>query len=368
MKLLYLYRGWNSGTNQTVLNAWRAGSPHIEIKAFDLDTIIFQRLQNKLRALPTAFRRGGIKALIPGGGRFLDSIKRSELYMRFIVEKLDKLQNSENYDFSLAIGTVIPNLNPVKSHFIYTDHTIRANTYYPQGVKRLDLWKECIPYEEQSLRKATLIFTMSEHVKRSLEEQYGLPPEKIVRINGGTNSPILEQFDSDRYARKNILFVGVEWERKGGPQLLEAFVKIRNRHPTATLTIVGSSPKIKGAGIEVMGCVQQKDVAKYLSKASCFCMISHREPFGIVYIEAMHAGLPVIASDLGATPDFIINGKTGFMVNPDNIDDIAARIDELLSDPDKCRQMGQEAQKLARAEYTWEKTQQRMYQSICSVL
>jgi glycosyltransferase involved in cell wall biosynthesis len=368
MKMLYLYNGWNSGTNQAVLDAWCTGSPQVVIKAFDLGSMTLQKLRYKIRAIPSALRRGGIKAIVPGEGRFVDAVKRSRWYMQTIAERVEKLQILENYDFSLMIGTVIPNLNPRKPNFIYTDLTIRANLYYPQGIDRVSLWKECISYEEQSLRKATMVFTMSDHVTRSLVEQYNLPPKKIMRVNGGINSPVAEQFNSIRYQRKNILFVGVDWERKGGPQLVEAFEKVRKRQPQATLTIVGCSPKIKGLGIEVVGSVAQKEVSKYLAKASCFCMPSHREPFGIVYIEAMHVGLPVIASDLGATPDFVINGQTGFLVNPDDINELAERIEELICDSDKCRHMGEQAQRLAWAEYTWEKTQQKMYQAICSVI
>jgi glycosyltransferase involved in cell wall biosynthesis len=368
MKMLLQYHGWNSGIPQAVINAWRNGCPRVDIKAYDLYTIIFKNLQYKIQALPHAFRRGGIKAIVPGGGRFVDAVRRSAWCMQTIAEKVDELQNSEDFDFSLEIGTVMPNLNPKQPHFIYTDFTIRANAYYPQGGDRLNLWKECISYEEQSLKKATLVFTMSDHVTRSLVEQYSLPPGKIVRINAGKNSPVAEQFDSARYDRGNILFVGVDWERKGGPELVEAFAKVKKRKPRATLTIVGCSPRISGPGIEVVGRVSPKEVSKHLAKASCFCMVSRREAFGFVYIEAMHAGLPIIASDLGATPDFVINGVTGYRVELYDIDKLADRIDELLSDPNKCQRMGEQARRLAQSEYTWEKTHQKMYQAICSVM
>jgi len=368
MKMLYLYRGWNSGTPQAFLKAWRTNSPHIDIKTYDVQSTVFKKLKYKLRGLPHAFRQGGIKAVLPGGGRFVNAITHSGWYMRIIIERIEKMQDSEKYDFSLAIGTVIPNINPMKPHFVYTDHTILANAYYPDGNQRLNLWKECIPYEEQSLRKATLVFTRSDHITRSLIEQYNLSSEKIIRVNAGINSPIPEKFDSVRYKRKNILFIGVDWERKGGPQLVEAFIKIRNRHPEAKLTIVGCSPPLKESGIDIVGRIPPKDITKYLAKASCFCMVSRREPFGIVYIEAMHAGLPVIASDLGATPDFVINDQTGFLVNPDDIDTLAERLNELIGNPNKCRRMGEQARKLAQSEYTWKKTQQKMYKAICSVI
>jgi glycosyltransferase involved in cell wall biosynthesis len=366
--MLYLYRGWNSGTNQAVLSAWRTGSSEVEIQAYDLDVSLFSGVLAKLRALPCAVRRGGVNALMPGQGRLVDAAKRSAWCMERIAKEVDKLQNADGHSFSLAIGTVTPNLSPKRSHFIYTDLTIRANAYYPEGAERLRLWQECIPYEEESLRKATVVFTMSDHVTRSLIEQYGLPQERVVRVNGGTNSPISECSDVARYSKRNILFVGVQWELKGGPQLVEAFRIVRKRYPGTTLTIVGCTPDVTDPGIEVVGRVPQERIRHYLNSASCFCMVSRREAFGIAYIEAMHAGLPVIASDLGATPDFVLNGETGYRVHHDDVCALAERIGELLCDPGKCQRMGEQAKRLVQSEYTWERTQRKMYHAICNVI
>jgi len=368
VKMLYLYRGWNSGTNHAVLDAWRSGNPEIEIRAYDLDELVLTRMRSRLRALPHALRRGGMRAIVPGKGRFFDAIRRSGWCMERIAERVEKLQESDQFDFSLAIGTSIPNFRPKQPHFVYTDLTMRANAYYPEGNERLKLWQECIPYEEESLRKASIVFTMSDHVTRSLVEQYGLSQERILRVNGGCNSPPIDMPEDSRFERMNVLFVGVQWELKGGPQLVEAFNRVKRRLARATLTIVGCAPNISGPGIEVLGRVPQSEVSRYLAKASCFCMVSRREAFGITYIEAMNAGLPVIASDLGATPDFVLNGLTGYRVNHDDIGALAERIAELLSNPDKCRRMGEQARMLAQSHYTWEKTQQKMWQAIRSVV
>ncbi|MBN1506424.1 MAG: glycosyltransferase family 4 protein [Sedimentisphaerales bacterium] len=368
MRMLYLYFGRNSGTNQAVLDAWRAGSPDVEITACDPYVPALQGVRSKVGALSHALRRGGIETIVPGRGRFMDAVRRSGWCMERVAGQVARLQQSDRFDFSLAIGTVVPNLKPAQPHFIYTDLTIRANAYYPQGQERLKLWEECIAYEEDSLRKASLVFTMSEHVTRSLVEQYAVPHERVVRVNGGCNAPLVEVADDSRYEQMNVLFVGVDWERKGGPQLVEALARIRTRRPRATLTIVGCSPHVSGPGIRVVGPVSQQEVSNHMADATCFCMPSRREPFGIVYIEAMHAGLPVVASDLGATPDFVINGCTGYRVDPDNIDELAGRLDELLSDPDKCRRMGKQARTLAQSQYTWERTQQKMHQAIRGVL
>jgi glycosyltransferase involved in cell wall biosynthesis len=368
MRMLYLYSGRNSGTNQAVLDAWRTGNPEVDVTACDPYVLALQGMRSRWRALPHALRRGGIGAIVPGRGRFIDAVRRSGWCMERVAGEVEELQESDRYDFSLAIGTVVPNLRPRQPHFVYTDLTIRANAYYPEGGERLKLWEECIPCEEDSLRKASLVFTMSDHVTQSLVEQYGLPRERVVRVNGGCNAPSVDVTDDSRYERMNVLFVGVDWDRKGGPQLIDAFTKVRRQCPGATLTIIGCSPRVSGPGIRVIGPVSQREVSNYMAKATCFCMASHREPFGIVYIEAMHAGLPVIASDRGATPDFVINGCTGYRVDPNDIDELAGRLNELVSNPDKCRRMGEQARVLVRSQYTWEKTQQKMYQAICKVL
>lgn len=368
MKMLYLYRGWNSGTNQAVLNAWRAGSPEIEIQAHDVHALALSDVRSRLIALPQALRRGGIGVLVPGTGRFTDATKRSAWYMKRVAGEVERLQESDHFDFSLAIGTLTPNLRPRQPHFVYTDLTIRANAYYPQGDARVNLWRDCIACEEESLRKATMVFTMSDHVSRSLAEQYGLPAQRILRVNGGCNSLPGNAACEPRYESMNVVFIGVDWQRKGGPQLVEAFAKVRRRNPRARLTIVGCSPDVAGPGVTIVGPVPQNEVQKYLADACCFCMVSRREPFGIVYIEAMLAGLPIIASDLGATPDFVIDGVTGHRVKLDDIDELASRLDELLSDPGKCRRMGEQARTLAQSQYTWERTQRKMYEAICGVL
>ncbi len=368
MRMLYLYLGWGSGANQALLDAWRAGSPEVEITAHDLNEMLFVGLLAKLRGLPHALRRGGLAALIPGEGRFTDAVKRSIWYMKRISKAVERIQESQDFDLSLSLGTVIPNLRPKCPHFVYTDVPIRANAYYPEGNQMLNLWRECISYEEESLRKASMVFTMGSHAARSLVEQYGLAQEKVMCVNAGCNVPSPDRVDPHRFERQNVLFVGVDWQRKGGPQLIKAFTEARKRYPGATLTIVGCSPKISLPGVEVVGRVPQGDVPKYLSQASCFCMVSRREPFGIAYIEAMRAGLPVIASDLGAAPDFVIEGETGYRVDPDDTDALADRLGELLSNPKRCYSMGHRGRALVQSRYTWERTQRKMWAAICRTI
>jgi glycosyltransferase involved in cell wall biosynthesis len=364
MRMLFLYRGWNSGTNQAVLNAWREGSPELEISAHNVCPLSGCGRLQKLKALPHALRRGKIGVLWKGRGEFIEAAKRSQWCMKEASSNVERIANNEKHDFSFCVGTVTPIRKNHRPYFIYTDLAIRSNLYYPGGDRQVKLWEECLPYEQATLKDATMVFTMSEHVSRSLMEHYGIKEERILKVNGGCNIPAIQSEDPNRYERQNILFIGVDWERKGGPELLAAFRLVKKRHPLAMLIIVGSSPKVNEPGVQVVGKVPQAQTAEILSQSTIFCMPSLREPFGIAYLEAMRAGLPVIASNLGAAPDFILEGQTGYKVDPQDIETMADRIEELISDPEKCRRMGQAGRELVESQYTWQRTQQRMWQAI----
>ena len=118
--------------------------------------------------------------------------------------------------------------------------------------------------------------------------------------------------------QKNILFVGVEWERKGGVQLFEAFKLVLKKIPDATLTIVGCAPSIQHLNVNVVGKISIEKVPDYYNQASVFCMPTRLEPFGIVFLEAMYHQLPIVASNIGAANDFIEDNKNGYLLPPDD--------------------------------------------------
>lgn len=364
MKMLFLYRGLNSGTNHALLQAWKSEMPDIQITTCDADSYIFKGLLPKLRAIPQAIKKAGPLVFLKKAGNFKNTLTHSEWHIKKLQKIAEQLQKKERPDFSFGFSAFPSFIKPDQPHFIYTDLPILGNQYYPDGNKQIERWKECIPYEKQAYNQASMVFTMSEHSRQSLIEHYGLPEEKTLCVQAGCNIPYIENNDPKRYQRKKILFVGVDWERKGGPELVEAFSRIRKKHPTATLTVVGCNPKLTVPGETIEGFHSQEQTAKFLADSSIFAMPSRREAFGMVYLEAMRAGLPVLASDLGSTPDFIINGKNGFRINQGDIDELSLRLDELLSNHEQCRNMGIEAQKIVEQNYTWKLTQQKMWNAI----
>ena len=103
------------------------------------------------------------------------------------------------------------------------------------------------------------------------------------------------------YSNRVVLFVGVDWERKGGPILVDAFRKVREKIPDARLVIAGCSPQVRDLpNVEILGRVPRTEVSRLMMSASVLALPSWREPQGINAIEALIHGIPVVASDVGA--------------------------------------------------------------------
>lgn len=367
-RMLFLHSGPWSGIAPALLRAWRAGSPEVAVKSVELLPPWRRGLGGILRTLPYALVRGGPSVLLRGKGRFTDAVKYSVRFLEDRRRLVDRIVRDTEFDFVLHIGTVGPLGQLKRPYFVYTDHPVLANLYLPGGEERVEHRKDRLPYERKTLEGARLVFSMSSYASRAFREQYGLAAEKIVCVRAGCNVPAAEQYDPRRFESQNILFVGLDWERKGGPQLVEAFLLVRRRCPRATLTVVGADPDIDVPGVEVVGRVPQRQVSDYLGKAAVFCMPTRREPFGIVYLEAMRAGLPVVATDICAIPDFVLEGQTGHRVSVDDVDSLAERLEQLISDPQECRRMGERGRALVESKYTWARTQQMMWAAIRSVL
>src|SRR5262249_28478923 len=103
--------------------------------------------------------------------------------------------------------------------------------------KRID---QALQYEIDTAQKMTAIFTFSEYLRESFIHEYGVSPARVHNIGGGINLTDLPEPSTNKdYRASRILFIGTEFKRKGGPQLLEAFRVVRESIPSAELHIVG---------------------------------------------------------------------------------------------------------------------------------
>ncbi len=176
----------------------------------------------------------------------------------------------------------------------------------------------------------------------------GISHSKIKVIYNGfidlKNTPktpmLLKQFDYPKGYRLNIISVAMMTKFKGHKRLIEAFSKVLNVHQNIHLTLVGDgdcksalmkdverlaiSEKVTFAGI-------RNDVPKLLCDSHLFVHLPDYETFGMVVLEAMAAGLPVVASNVGGIPELIVSGKSGYLVD-NNIENIVDKINNILGD------------------------------------
>ncbi len=150
--------------------------------------------------------------------------------------------------------------------------------------------------------------------------------------------------------------------KKGYRELVRAAELVLNHIPNAQFWCFGEGPlrgeleqQITAAGIadrvRLLGF--RRDVPDLMRAVDVMCLPSHREPFGLVYVEAALAEKPVIACEAGGAPEIIEPGETGLLVRPQNVPDLTQAILTLLDNRDQAAQMGRRARELALDRFTW---------------
>jgi glycosyltransferase involved in cell wall biosynthesis len=256
-------------------------------------------------------------------------------------------------EFVFQTQTLFDGHVPGRPFFIYTDYTHLANRRVkPHFRTNTSRW---LRLERNAYSAADVIFAASSTARDSLIEDYDVDPGRVVLAQTGLNVEVPEALplrDADAF---DILFVGVDWERKGGPDVVRAFHVVRERVPHATLTIIGCSPRIALPGVRVLGRRHPSEVARHMATASVFCLPSYQEPAGIAYSEASAWGLPVVSTTAGNIPDRVVDGETGILVTPG---DSAALVDSLIrlaSDHGLREELGRAGHRHTIENFTWER-------------
>ena len=179
-----------------------------------------------------------------------------------------------------------------------------------------------------------------------------------------------EPYENLRDGTLNLLFVGRFEERKGLIHLLKAYNRLRKRKVDARLLVVGAGPKLREykrfvglrgiRDVEFLGRVSDDEKVRYFASADIFCAPNTgQESFGIVLLEAMAAGVPIVASDIHGFKRVVERNVQGILVEPKNHRALAAALYKLARDPDLRHEMG-DAGRARAPEFSWDRVTERI--------
>lgn len=227
------------------------------------------------------------------------------------------------------------------------------------------------------------VITVSSKLKRIGEKIFPDSEDKFVVVPNGIDPSDFQDLKSrcrngSNRSAPSILSVSNLVKTKGIDLNIKAIEKLRGKYPDIHYVIVGDGDQRKAleelskkVGLEkhvkFVGPVDHKTALQFMKDCDVFSMPSWKEGFGVVYLEAMACGKPVIGCKGEGIEDFVTHGENGILVTPHDVDDLVEKLDFILSNPSKAIQLGQRAQNLVINEYTWDKNAKinlEIYESI----
>ena len=218
------------------------------------------------------------------------------------------------------------------------------------------------------------IITISHHLRRFYVEVERLPADKISTIHYGLDpGAFLQGVGEGADVRvelgmpADVPLVGVVsrlTEQKGHAYLLDAFAEVIQALPSAHLLVVGDGelrPALErqtarlGLQDSVTFAGRREDVPRIMMALDVLVMPSLWEGFGLVLLEAMAAGKPVVASRVSAIPEIVVDGEMGVLVSPKDQDSLAEAMIKLLQNPVLAREMGRKGRERLEKEFGVEK-------------
>jgi glycosyltransferase involved in cell wall biosynthesis len=223
--------------------------------------------------------------------------------------------------------------------------------------------------------QASFILADSESQRRFLLREKVIAPGKSgVLLNGSISGVNIKRFSFDPAVRKRVrkklavddtdvvfLFVGRLKQDKGVLELGRAFARLRQNANNSHLLIVGSDEEsIQHTAVfktmeQVYFMGHTGEPEKFMNAADILCLPSHREGFGSVIIEAACVGIPCVASRIYGICDAVVEGSTGFLHRPGDIDDLERCMTILLENPDLRKNMGMAARRRVMSDFSEER-------------
>jgi starch synthase len=247
---------------------------------------------------------------------------------------------------------------------------------------------ELFEQERRACLESDLVITVSNSMKTLIMETHGVPSERIRVVYNGMDFASADEFTEPeiQLTRKKyqlsrsqqVLFAGRLTPQKGVQVLLQSAVQVRRQFPNVQYVFAGA-PDSYFAGqmveglleeykglrrhVKFLGMIERRELALLYRTVNLAVVPSIYEPFGYAAIEALSAGVPVIASNVGGLGEIIEPGRTGLLVSVQpcengrhevNLEELIAAQLELLTDPARARQLGEQGRQYVRSTFTLE--------------
>ena len=234
------------------------------------------------------------------------------------------------------------------------------------NVAQDDVYRRRVADEEIAIRSAEAITAPSLDVLRQTRAYYNLELPDAVVIPATTPSvPPEERWRLDGCDRNQVVFVGRFDRHKGGDLMIEAFAHVLHEIPSARLRFIGPDRgciaddgktwnlldhvrqrlpgAIENGRFEWLGQQPFPALAGFRRGAMATVVCSRYENFPLAAVEAMALGCPTIAANAGGIPEIVEHDRNGLLHEPANPGDIAAKIIEILKNPDQAVRLGRQA-------------------------
>jgi phosphatidylinositol alpha-1,6-mannosyltransferase len=229
----------------------------------------------------------------------------------------------------------------------------------------IEVWENNLPSRISSARRTDVLVSVTDYVRQRADRIHGGFERAQVCWLGTDTDDVPASPPSNGHA-PTVMILGRmdESNYKGHVELIDCWPKVVGAVRDARLLIVGTGPSqdelrrraaasSAAQAIVFTGFVSEEDLHKVWEETSVFAMPSRGEGFGLVYIEAMRQGLPVVASIHDAAPEVNLEGTTGYNVDLDKPDQLPERIIYLLKNPDQAATLGRNAQNRWREHFRY---------------
>lgn len=343
-----------------------SGVAHFLFEAIDRRFPVVERLDyaprgiERLALAATTFR--------PSRSRWRARFHTSGLAHRSLSRTLRRRLAEVDQDFDLALQVHGWAGGQPKPYALFIDQTrLMSERGWPQWLPLARHERSrLLTLERAMYHEAFHVFVMGEPTRESLLADYDVDPSCVTVTGGGLNLEALPA-PSGPAGDPALLFVGRDFERKGGDDLLGAFRRVREQVPDAALHIVGVEDRFEVPGVVNHGKISRERLGELYRSARLVCVPSRYEPYGFVLVEAMAYGVPCIGTTVQSIPDILGGGQGGLLVPPGDPDQLADAAIRLLRDDDLARTLGSAGRQWMEDNLTWDRVVERMSPALSRV-